>query len=185
MTIPAVKPTREAMLACVARFQDLQRCETGLPDMQLPECKRAFYNVLGFDQPKGEGKFSPFGDRAKARVSHLTAGFGVSFIAAEPGMGVLMHTHDTVETFMVMKGVWKLEWEGDQGDEHVILNPLDFVAFPLGVQRRFECVEAPVGETEGLLLGMIGGNAPAAEISAGGIERLIEAGIFQRETSPA
>jgi hypothetical protein len=31
---------------------------------------------------------------------------------------------------------------------------------------------------------MIGGNAPAAEISTGGIERLIEAGIFQRQTAP-
>lgn len=65
--------------------------------MQLPECKRAFYNVLGFSQPKGDCKFSPLGDRAKARVAHLTAGFGVSFIAAEPGKGVLMHTHDTAK----------------------------------------------------------------------------------------
>lgn len=185
MSIPNVKPSRESMLACVARFEDLQRCETGLPDMQLPECRRAFYNVLGFEQPKAEGAFSPFGDRAKAKVSHLKAGFGVSFIAAAPGKGVLMHTHDTVETFMVMRGTWKLEWEGDAGDEHVVLNPLDFVAFPVGVQRRFECIAPGAGEQEGLLLGMIGGSAPAAVISASGIERLIEAGIFKRDATPA
>lgn len=181
MPIQTTKPTTADMLACVARFADLQRCETGLPDMQLPDCRRAFLNVLGFDQPKGDGQFSPFGDRAKARVSHLQAGFGVSFIAAAPGKGVLMHTHDTVETFMVMKGTWKLEWEGDQGDDHLLLEPLDFIAFPVGVQRRFECVKPAEGEAEGLLLGMIGGNAPAAEISPAGIERLIEAGIFQRD----
>ncbi|MBA2965674.1 cupin domain-containing protein [Ramlibacter sp. CGMCC 1.13660] len=181
MAISTVKPASADMEACVARFADLQRCETGLPDMQLPECRRAFLNVLGFDQPKGDGQFSPFGDRAKARVSHLKAGFGVSFIAAAPGKGVLMHTHDTVETFMVMKGTWKVEWEGDQGDAHVVLQPLDFIAVPVGVQRRFECLQPAAGEAEGLLLGMIGGNAPAAEIAPSGIERLIEAGIFQRE----
>ena len=75
MPIQTTKPTTADMLACVARFADLQRCETGLPDMQLPDCRRAFLNVLGFDQPKGDGQFSPFGDRAKARVSHLQAGF--------------------------------------------------------------------------------------------------------------
>lgn len=180
MSITIVKPSREDMLACVARFGDLQRCDAGLPDMQLPECRRAFYNVLGFDQPKAEGSYSPFGDRAKAKVSHLKAGFGVSFIAAAPGKGVLMHTHDTVETFMVMRGSWKLEWEGDAGDDHVILNPLDFVAFPVGVQRRFECLDPGAGAQEGLLLGVIGGSAPAAVISPAGVERLIEAGIFKR-----
>ena len=185
MTIATIKPARADVLAGLARFGDLQRCEDGLPDMQLPECRRAFLNVLGFDQPRGEGQFSPFGDKAKARVSHLKAGFGVSFIAAAPGKGVLMHTHDTVETFMAMKGRWKLEWQGEAGDDHVILEPLDFIAFPVGVQRRFECVEAPPGEAEGLLLGMIGGNAPAAEIAPEGVERLIEAGIFERERAAA
>jgi mannose-6-phosphate isomerase-like protein (cupin superfamily) len=176
--IPNVKPSSAEMQACVARFSDLDRCEDGLPDMQLPECKRAFLNVLGFDQPRGEGQFSPFGDKAKARVSHLTAGFGISFIQAAPGKGVLMHTHDTVETFMAIKGSWKIEWEGDAGNDSVVLQPLDFIACPVGVQRRFECVDAPEGESEGLLLGAIGGNAPAAEISPQGIRRLVEAGIF-------
>jgi mannose-6-phosphate isomerase-like protein (cupin superfamily) len=179
--VPNVKPTRAEMQACVARFSDLTRCEDGLPDMQLPECKRAFLNVLGFDQPKGDGQFSPFGDKAKARVSHLTAGFGISFIQAAPGKGVLMHTHDTVETFMAIKGSWKIEWEGDTGNDSVVLQPLDFIACPVGVQRRFECVSAPEGESEGLLLGAIGGNAPAAEISPQGIRRLVEAGIFPPE----
>lgn len=181
MAIQSIKPSRSELEACVARFADLQRCEDGLPDMQLPECRRAFLNVLGFDQPKGEGQFSPFGDRAKARVSHLKAGFGVSFIAAAPGKGVLLHTHDTVETFMAIRGRWKLVWECEGGDEEVLLEELDFAACPVGVQRRFECVEAPAGEAEGLLLGMIGGNAPAAEISPRGVRRLVEAGIFAPE----
>jgi len=49
------------------------------------------------------------------------------------------------------------------------------------VQRRFECVEAGPDRDEGLLLGIIGGDAPAAEISPAGIQRLVDAGIFKAE----
>ncbi|MBL8386068.1 MAG: cupin domain-containing protein [Burkholderiales bacterium] len=179
MSITVIQPSRAEMQRCVARFSDLTRCSTGLPDMQLPECERTFLNVLGFSQPKGEGQYSPFGDMAPAAVSHLRAGFGLAFVAAKPGCGVLMHTHDTVETFVVMHGTWKLEWELDSGTEAVTLAPLDFIACPIGVQRRFECIEAGAGRAEGLLLGIIGGDAPAAEISPQGIARLVAAGIFQ------
>lgn len=179
MAITIHQPSNDEMLACVARFEDLKRCETGLPDMVLPEGKRAFYNVLGFEQPKEAGQFSPFGDLALAPISHLKAGFGLSFVAAEPGKGVLMHAHDTVETFMVMKGTWKVFWEGANGIEHVLLNPLDFIAVPVGVHRRFECVTPAEGHAEGLLLAIIGGDFPAAEPSQGAIQRLVEAGLWK------
>lgn len=185
MAIDVIRPARAEMARCVARFPDLQRCSTGLPDMKLPECERSFLNVLGFSQPRGEGRYSPFGDKAQAAVSHLRAGFGMAFVSARPGKGVLMHTHDTVETFMVMRGKWKLEWETAGGTESVLLEPLDFIACPVGVQRRFECVEAAPGETEGLLLGVIGGNEPAAEISPAGVQRLIETGIYNADGVPA
>lgn len=181
MALNIVKPKHEEMLACVARFKDLKRCDSGLPDMVLPEGKRAFYNILGFEQPKEVGQFSPFGDAALAPISHLKAGFGLSFIAAEPGKGVLMHAHDTVETFMVMKGTWKLYWEGASGTEHVVLEPLDFIAVPIGVHRRFECATPAEGQTEGLLLAIIGGDFPAAEPSEGSIKRLTEAGLWKTE----
>lgn len=179
MAVTVIKPSRAEMDRSVARFSDLVRCNTGLPDMALPECQRTFLNVLGFSQPGGEGQFSPFGDLAPAAISHVRAGFGMAFVAAKPGCGVLMHTHDTVETFMVMHGTWKLEWELDSGTEAVTLAPLDFIACPIGVQRRFECIDAGPGRDEGLLLGIIGGDAPAAEISPEGVQRLIEAGIFK------
>ena len=181
MAITVNQPSRDEMTKSIARFSELTRCNTGLPDMVLPDCQRTFLNVLGFSQPKGEGQFSPFGDLAPAAISHVRAGFGMAFVAAKPGCGVLMHTHDTVETFMVMHGKWKLEWELENGTEAVMLGPLDFIACPIGVQRRFECVEAGPGREEGLLLGVIGGDAPAAEISAAGIRRLIDAGIFKED----
>ena len=172
-----IRPTRAEMERSVARFDRLVRCNTGLPDMALPECERSFLNVLGFEQPRNPGELSPFGDVAPAAITHLRAGFGLSFIAARPGCGVLMHNHDTVETFMVMKGRWKVEWELDSGLAGIELGPLDFIACPIGVQRRFECVAAADGAEEGLLLGVIGGDNPAAEISPEGLRRLAEAGI--------
>ncbi len=181
MAIKVIQPSRADMAKCLARFSDLTRCDAGVVDMQLPECRRTFLNVLGFSQPHGEGQISPFGNLAPAAVTHLRAGFGMAFIAARPGCGVLMHTHDTVETFMVMHGHWKLEWELDTGTEGVTLEPLDFIACPIGLQRRFECVDAGPGREEGLLLGIIGGDAPAVEIAPASIRRLVDAGLCTPE----
>ena len=43
------------------------------------------------------------------------------------------------------------------------------------------CIDAGLGKPEGLLLGVIGGDTPAAEFSPGAIQRLLEAGIYTPE----
>lgn len=73
-------------------------------------------------------------------------------MAAKPGCGVLMHTHDTVETFILMHGKWKPERELDCGTEAVTLEAPDVIACPIEVQRRFEWVAAGAGRQDGLLL---------------------------------
>lgn len=177
MGIEVIKPSQAEMDKCIARFSNLVPCNSGLPDMDLlPDCSRTFYNVLGFQPPLGADQYSPFGNMAPALVTHIRAGFGMAYIGAKPGCGVLMHTHDSVETFIVMHGTWLLEWELDSGTQGVILEPLDFVACPIGVNRRFECLETGAGREEGLMLGVIGGEMPAVEISPNGIQRLIAAG---------
>jgi quercetin dioxygenase-like cupin family protein len=177
MPLPVKKPSRDEVLKCVAPFSKLKPVTNGLPDMELEECNRTFYSVIGFKQPKGDNAFSPFGDAVVPHINHLQPGFGMSYVSAKPGKGVLMHNHDTNETFVVMKGKWKMEWEGDKGNEHVVLGPYDTVSFPVAIQRRFECVEAPQGEAEGLMLAVIGGNAPIAEFSPEAKERIERAGL--------
>lgn len=174
MAIPIRKLGREEMLKSLATFDQLTRCNTGLPDMDVPEGECTFLNVLGFDQPEDTAYLSPFGDKAPAAITHMRAGFGVSFLECERGKGVLMHNHETVETFMGLKGRWLIEWEGDQGKDSVELKPFDFFACPVGVNRRFECIEPAEGEKVGLLLGIIEGNAPAAEFSVGSWDRINE-----------
>ena len=181
MAIEVIKPSNAEMDKCIARFGNLIRCNSGLPDMDLlPDCSRTFLNVLGFQPPIGEDQFSPFGNMAPALVTHIRAGFGMAYIGAKPGCGVLMHTHDTVEAFIVIHGKWLVEWELDTGTGGRTLEPLDFIACPIGLHRRFQCVDAGDGRAEGVLLGIISGDSPAVEISPEGAKRLVEAGGLER-----
>ena len=176
MSIKVIKPQRNDVMKCVARYGELNPVTTGLPDMHLESCKRTFLSVLGFEQPQGDVQHSPFGNHVAAKISSQPTGFGAAFVRSRPGRGVLMHTHDTTECFMPVAGRWKVEWEGVDGNDEVILNPLDFIAVPVGIQRRFECVEAPAGQEEGTLFAIISGDAPAVEWSPEAIEQMAATG---------
>ncbi|MDH3739071.1 MAG: cupin domain-containing protein [Alphaproteobacteria bacterium] len=179
MAIPVHKPKREDILKCVARFDEITSADTGLPDQEIDGYRRTFYNALGFSQPagSGDGSYSPVGDTAQPLINHLTPGFNLAYVEARPSQGVMMHTHDTNETFVVIAGTWMFEWEGDQGNDHVVLKERDIVSFEPGSQRRFECISAPDGADTGMILGVIGGDTPAAEFSPESIEKMRAAGV--------
>lgn len=185
MTISVIQPARAEVLRGLARFKELAGVSTGLPDMQLPSCQRTFYGVLGFVQPKGDEEFSPFGDAVVPKIDHIPTGFGAAFVKAKPGCGVLMHAHDTAESFMPVGGQWKVEWEGAEGTSQVVLEPLDFICVPVGVQRRFECISAPAGETEGTLFAIISGDAPIAEWSPESVAQIAGAETSRAEAETA
>ena len=171
--------TREEMMQRVALFENLKGARTGLPDSHLPECDRELINVIGFQPPEtdegGDAVVSPVGsDNALAAAIAISEGFNMGFVKAEPGKGPLMHNHDTNETFMPIKGRWRCAWNEGDDYEFIDVGPCDVISFPAGVMRRFECVEAPEGESEGLMLFVIGGNAPAAEFSDAAYERIAE-----------
>lgn len=182
MPIEVIRPQKEDVLKCVARFKDLSSVDKGLPDQPVEGYHRDFRNVLGFQQPEGSETYSPIGDDAKPHIGHLKAGFGMAYVSARPGQGVMMHTHDTNESFVVMEGTWMFEWEGDEGDDHVILEEQDIVSFPPGIQRRFECQAAREGKDEGMILGVIGGDTPGAEFSPESVERMKAAGTWPEAT---
>ena len=70
---------------------------------------------------------------------------------------MMMHNHDTNETFIAMTGRWRASWEGQNGGvEHVDLDPLDVVSFPPGLIRRFENVTAGDPNAEHILMFVIG-----------------------------
>jgi mannose-6-phosphate isomerase-like protein (cupin superfamily) len=177
MALMTFKPKRAEIMRCVARFKDLKGAAGGFPEDGMAGTERILYNVLGFQAPQGEGeKYSPIGDAAKPHIGHLAAGFGIAYARAKPGNGPFMHNHDTNETFIPLAGRWAFEYEAEDGNHRVELDPYDVISFPPGVQRRFENVTPAPGEEYGLMMAVIGGDAPEAEYSPQAEALLIDAG---------
>lgn len=105
MTIEVFRPKKEDVLKCIARFDEILAVDGGLRDQKVEGYYRTFRNAIGFARPGGGGEvYSPIGDEAKPKISHLNAGFGIGWVTADPGQGVMMHVHDTNETFVVVEG---------------------------------------------------------------------------------
>jgi mannose-6-phosphate isomerase-like protein (cupin superfamily) len=162
--------SREEMLKRVARFRKLKGSDGGLPDSQLPECRRTLYAVIGF-QPPATGD-SPVGANASAMPAiSIAEGFNLGYCRAKPGKGPLMHNHDTNETFIALSGRWRCEWNEGEAMEHVDLEPYDVISFPVGVARRFMNVTYDEPGKEHLLMFIIGGDQPQAEFTPDAMRR--------------
>jgi mannose-6-phosphate isomerase-like protein (cupin superfamily) len=169
-TLPRRGFSRKQMMKRVARFAKLKGFDGGLPDSDHPDCRRTLYNVIGFQPPKVEraGKQSPVGEKA-ARMAAIkvSEGFNLGYCRALPGKGPMLHNHDTNETFICMTGVWRASWQNRKGKlEHVDLKPLDVISFPPGASRRFMNLKKGPGGKRGVLMFVIGGNAPSAEFTS-------------------
>lgn len=175
MALPSARFDREQMMQRVARFSELTGYDGGLPDSQYPGCERTLYNVIGFQPPEGEGIVSPVGAQAAALAGiRVQEGFNVGYAECEIGKGPLMHNHDTNETFIPMTGRWRFEWEVDGRVEAIELGPLDAIAMPVGVNRRFVNVTQGKPGDKHILMGIIAGNSPGAEFSEGAMAMLRE-----------
>lgn len=167
--------SRGDMLKRVARFKDLQGSDGGLPDSDVPECRRTLYNVIGFQPPQArqnDATSSPVGDKASEMAAiKISEGFNLGYCRALPGKGPLMHNHDTNETFIAMTGRWRCEWNEGTAMEYVDLDPLDVISFPVGVARRFMNVTYDEPNLEHILMFVIGGNEPQAEFTPEAMKR--------------
>ena len=181
-TLPRRGVKRSEMMKRVARFSRLKGFDGGLPDSAHPDCRRTLYNVIGFQPPKTErgGKQSPVGEKA-ARMAAIkvSEGFNLGYCRALPGKGPMLHNHDTNETFICMTGVWRAFWENEKGRvDHVELKPLDVISFPPGASRRFMNLRKVPGGKRGVLMFVIGGNAPSAEFTSESMDELERRGIW-------
>jgi quercetin dioxygenase-like cupin family protein len=170
--------SRAEMAKRVARFADLKGFKEGLQDSHIPECEKTTYNVIGFQTPEDAGAGgvnSPVGKLASANSAiPISEGFNLGFVKCKPGKGVLAHNHDTNETFVVMSGRWRFEWNEGADLEYIEAGHLDVVSIPPGCARRFENITAGEPDTEHLLLFVIGGNAPQNEFTARSMARVAE-----------
>jgi len=181
-TLPRRGIARRQMMKRVARFSKLKGFDGGLPDSDHPDCRRTLYNVIGFQPPKTErdGKQSPVGEKAARMAAiKISEGFNLGYCRALPGKGPMLHNHDTNETFICMTGVWRASWESKKGKvEHVDLKPLDVISFPPGASRRFMNLKKGPGGKRGVLMFVIGGNAPSAEFTSESMDELEQKGIW-------
>jgi mannose-6-phosphate isomerase-like protein (cupin superfamily) len=173
---------RSEMMKRVARFSRLKGFDGGLPDSDHPDCRRTLYNVIGFQPPSTErdGKQSPVGEKAARMAAiKISEGFNLGYCRAMPGKGPMLHNHDTNETFICMTGVWRASWQNEKGRvEHVDLQPLDVISFPPGASRRFMNVKKGPGGKRGVLMFVIGGDAPSAEFTSESMDELERSGIW-------
>ena len=187
-TLPRRGVPRRQMMKRMARFAKLKGFDGGLPDSGHPDCRRTLYNVIGFQPPEVEraGKQSPVGEKAARMAAiKISEGFNLGYCRALPGKGPMMHNHDTNETFICMTGVWRASWQNEKGKlEHVDLKPLDVISFPPGASRRFTNRKKGPGGKRGVLMFVIGGNAPSAEFTSESMDELERRGIWPEARPP-
>ena len=177
--IPPLKVwSRVEILKRVARFKDLKGFSDGLQDSALPECHKTVYNVIGFQTPEAAGVGavnSPVGKSASANAAiKISEGFNLGFVKTRPGTGVAMHNHDTNETFVVMSGRWRIEWNEGADLESIEAGPLDTVSIPAGCARRFENITHDEPAAEHMLLFVVAGDVPQNEFTVSSMRRAAE-----------
>jgi quercetin dioxygenase-like cupin family protein len=182
-TLPRIRVSRADMMKRVARFNQLEGSDGGLPDSRMPGAERTLYNVIGFQPPPKDDTGminSPVGDEASRLAAiKIREGFNLGYCRAKPGRGPLMHNHDTNETFICITGKWRASWENEKGaTEHVDLDPLDVISFPPGAIRRFENVTAGDPDVDSILMFVIGGDEPRAEFTDQAMAELDRAGVW-------
>ncbi len=160
--LPLRQFTREEILARTAFFSDLKSFSSGFSDAAVPNTHRLMANVMGYQQPPDGGR-SPVGaDAAKHAAIKVAEGFNLAYVRCKPGIGPLMHNHDTAETFIPMTGRWRLSFN-EENTDYVDVGPMDVLSFPPAVARRFENITHDEPDTDHILMVIVSGDAPRAE----------------------
>ena len=106
-----IEVTPEQMDKRVARYDKLEYPPDRYPDSLLPGHERRNYLVVGTGLIVDGGK-----DPMSAIP--ISEGFQMSYVEAKPGNGPMLHNHDTNETFVAIKGQWRVIW--GVGEKHSV-----------------------------------------------------------------
>lgn len=155
MNMQVKQVTQEQMLKRVARYKKLVFPPQRYPDSQLPGHERRNYLVVG------TGLVVDGGNDPLSAIP-INEGFTLSYVEAKPGNGPKLHNHDTNETFIAVKGRWRVIW-GEQADQHVDLDQMDLCSVPPFVPRRFVNISEGDPNEYGLLISIQAGDQPKAE----------------------
>ena len=127
--------SNDEMLSRIVRFDQLQG--RGIPlmfiDSVLPSHQRMNFALIG-DTASENTEFSP--------IISAPHRFQIGMVKARPGNGPAYHTHDYVESFLVLSGRWRFYWGNDPDpaafEGESMLEQWDYISLPPGVWRGFE-----------------------------------------------
>lgn len=153
MPLPVIRPTRAEISQCFVRYSSVHG---SVHDGNFAK------NVLGFVAPHDEKWLTATKSDPLPSIIQA-AGFRVYFVECKQGSGCDWHNHDTTETFIILGGTWRVEWEGKEGVDFIVMERYDVFSFPPGVLRRFCNMSHADGRDEGVLLAIVAGDTPVAE----------------------
>ena len=143
--------SKEEMLAKhVVRFADCRGSDLAYLDQRIPGHEREIVNVVGMNVTEN------LDDRDLEPKLGTAHGFSLVYNGAKEGSGsgAALHSHQTEEIFVPLKGTWEVVWLEGEEERAVRLEPLDVVNVPIGIYRGFRLVS---GEADALLLAIVGG----------------------------
>jgi uncharacterized RmlC-like cupin family protein len=144
--VKTIKVTPEEMNARTVRFNKIdsyqqQHAASGIPQPILE--KIAARRVFPMMVPKN------YSGRSAAAPLKGLPGLAVTVAECPAGDGPGLHCHETTtENFLCLNGRFEIAW-GDEGENSIVLEPLDMVSVPPGVSRKFTNVS---NETARLLV---------------------------------
>jgi len=138
-----VKVTPKEMEARTARFDSLkpysqqQEGENDIPPAAMERLTaHKVYPIMVPSDYTGRSALAPI--KAGERTI-------VAIAECPPGNGPGLHNHETtIENFFCLQGRFKISW-GDNGEDSIILEPMDYVSVPPGVCRDFKNISDELG----------------------------------------
>ncbi len=134
--------------AHLVRYHDFVPCTTAFIDTRTPgSSEKENFTIIG-----------PGVSENPDQYVHIARphGFNVGGARQPPNCVNSQHSHETAEVFFVLGGKWRFV-SGENGEDgEVFLSPGDTISIPTRCFRGFE----NVGETEGFLFAVLGGDDP-------------------------
>jgi quercetin dioxygenase-like cupin family protein len=120
--------TRQEMLKRVARFGEQAPDPKAFPDLADASRKRDVVYMISTNETAGPAAISQ------------PHNFHMAILTLNKGVRPATHAHPYNEVFMPLDAPFSFFW-GEDGEESIVLNPLDVISVPAGVFRTFENME--------------------------------------------
>jgi quercetin dioxygenase-like cupin family protein len=146
----------------LVRYSDLKPCLNAFIDTRSPGSdKKENFTIIG------PGVSENPDQHIHIAIPH---GFNIGGARQPPGCLNSQHSHLTAEVFLVHSGTWAFRTGEHASDGEIILTEGDVISLPTDVFRGFE----NVGEDEGYLYAILGGDDPGRVMWAPGVFDMAE-----------